>query len=400
MYYRLLRDKHSITAEATRSWQFATRQNPAPLSQKEPRSKPIPTENTPTIGYNSPTQRQALKVAEPPPSTTPYAIRASWVSIYENLEKEIALRHYSPKTLKAYQQWVRKFQGFLKSKEPNALSQQDVKDFLSFLALEKKVAASTQNQALNALLFLYRHVLNMKFDTLDGVARAKKSLYIPAVLSRAEIDLVISCLDPPYNLATQLLYGCGLRLSECLNLRLQDFNFDTNMLTIHNGKGSKDRTLPLPRSILGVIKQQFEHVIDLHEKDTAGKYAGVFLPDALSAKYPQAAKELGWQWFFPAKILTLIAETGENKRYHLHDTHLQKAIKKAVKKSTLVKPATSHTFRHSFASHLLQANYDIHTIQIMMGHSDIRTTLIYLKTVPSITIKLAKSPLDFDTDAA
>ena len=189
-------------------------------------------------------------------------------------------------------------------------------------------------------------------------------------------------------------------MPECLNLRLQDFNFDTNLLTVRNGKGNKGRTIPLPISIRQELKQQVNRAIDVHQQDLENNYAGVFMPDALSTKYPNAAKELSWQWFFPAKILTFVETSNGYKRYHLHDSHLQKAIKKAVKKSALIKRATAHTFRHSFASHLLQANYDIHTIQVMMGHSDIRTMLIYLKTVPSATIKEAQSPLDFAVNAS
>lgn len=384
--------------------QSVSRRQPPPPNKKSDAddcTAPVDKINIPPMLYAETPAPQSATISEPPPSPNRTTkIHVSWVSVYDSLSQEIALRHYSPKTLKAYRQWIRQFQGFLKSKDPTALKQQDAKDFLGFLVIEKAVAASTQNQAFNALLFLYKNVLDIEFGTIKGVARAKKSEYIPVVLSRAEVDRVIANLPEPYDLATKLLYGCGLRLSECLDLRLQDFNFDANLITVRNGKGNKGRTVPLPMSIKQELQRQIERAIELHHQDIENNYGGVFMPDALGTKYPNAAKEVSWQWFFPAKILTFVADSNHYKRYHLHDSHLQKAIKKAVNKSKLIKRATAHTFRHSFASHLLQANYDIHTIQVLLGHSDIRTTLIYLKTVPSTTIKEAQSPLDFTVDVA
>jgi integrase len=187
-----------------------------------------------------------------------------------------------------------------------------------------------------------------------------------------------------------------LRISECLNLRLQDFNLDVGRVTVHRGKGKKDRTLPLPQSIMAGIQTQFERVADLHNEDLSMGYAGVFLPDNIEKKYNNAARELSWQWFFPAKTLTFVDNENAYRRYHLHDSHLQKAIKRAVKKAKLTKRVSAHTFRHSFASHLVQAHYDIRTVQELMGHSDVKTTMVYLQTAPSLTLKEAKSPLDFE----
>jgi len=322
-------------------------------------------------------------------------IGSDWGPVYKNLESEIKLRHYSPKTLKAYRGWVKQLQGFTRSKDPQLLSSTDVKDFLTFLAVKRKVSASSQNQAFNALLFLFRHVIKNEFGELKDVVRAKRKPYIPVVLSREEVDAVIECLSYPYDLIVKLLYGCGLRLSECLNLRVQTFNFDAGILTVHDGKGKKDRTVPLPETLITELKTHLEAVINLHDSDLDSGYAGAFLVGLLEKKYINAAKELVWQWFFPAKTLTLVPETGEYRRYHLHDTHVQKAIKRAVKKAKILKRASAHTFRHSFASHLLQANYDIRTIQELLGHSDVRTTMIYTHTIKSQTIKEAKSPLDF-----
>lgn len=319
----------------------------------------------------------------------------SWVAEYETLANEIKVRHYSPKTLHAYRGWMRKFQAFTKCKEPPRLSTDDVKAFLTFLAVKRKVASSTQNQAFNALLFFFRHVLGKEFGTVDGVVRAKRKPYIPVVLSRKEIEAIWTHLSQPYDLTAKLLYGCGLRLFECLNLRVHCFNFDAGVLTVHDGKGRKDRTVPLPETIIPELRKQIEFVRGIHQRDLARNYDGVFLMNSLDRKYKNAAKDFIWQWFFPAKQLTYVEATGEHRRYHLHETHVQRAFKQAVAKASIPKRASAHTFRHSYASHLLQANYDIRTIQELLGHSDVRTTMIYTHTVKSVTIKEAKSPLDF-----
>jgi integron integrase len=275
------------------------------------------------------------------------------------------------------------------------LSADDVKEFLTELAVKHKVASSTQNQAFNALLFFYRHVLKREFGKMDGVVRAKRKPYIPVVLSREEINAILLHLAAPYDLIVKLLYGCGLRLSECLQLRVNCFNLDAGVLTIHDGKGQKDRTVPLPESIIPELLSQLKSIKALHKRDLDRKFAGVFLMNRLGKKYKNAPKQLGWQWFFPAKQLTYVKADREYRRYHLHITHVQKAIKQAVVKAQICKRASAHTFRHSFASHLLQANYDIRTIQELLGHGDVRTTMIYTHTVKSMTIKEAKSPLDF-----
>ena len=323
-------------------------------------------------------------------------VKGNWRAAYEQLSNEIKVRHYSPKTLKSYSVWVRKLQYFTKSKDTAHLSATDVKEFLTFLAVKQKVSASSQNQAFNALLFFFRHVLHREFGKIDGVVRAKKKPYIPVVLSREEIDVIMANLKYPYDLVVKLLYGCGLRLFECLNLRMQSFNFDFGILTVHDGKGKKDRTVPLPQVILPDIKGHLEKVKALHDKDLDEGYAGAFMFDLIEKKYKNCAREFVWQWFFPAKTLTFVPETSEYRRYHLHERHVQKAIKRAVNKSKIPKRASCHTFRHSFASHLLQANYDIRTIQELLGHSDVRTTMIYTHTIRSQTIKEAKSPLDFE----
>jgi len=271
-----------------------------------------------------------------------------------------------------------------------------VKEYLTYLAVQCQVSASTQNQAFHALLFLFRHALKQDFGEHKDVPRAKKSKVIPVVLSRKEIDAVLKHLQYPYDLVVKLLYGCGLRLFECLQLRVKDFNFEARILTVH-GKGKKDRTVPLPETIVPELAAQLELVKTIHDQDLAAGYAGVFLDDRLEKKYPSAARDLAWQWFFPQKTLTRVAAAQELRRYHLHEKHVQDALYEAVRRARLTKRVTSHTFRHSFATHLLQANYDIRTIQELLGHSDVRTTLIYTHCIPSRTVKEAKTPLIFES---
>ena len=321
-------------------------------------------------------------------------LHAPWKSVYEKLSNEIKVRHYSPKTYKAYSTWVRKFQHYVKGKSPETLTVEDVKEFLTHLAVEMHVSASSQNQAFNALLFFFRNALGKEFGKVDGVVRAKRKPYIPVVLSRAEIDLILSKLRYPYDLVVKLLYGCGLRIAECMGIRVNNLNMDAGILTIHDGKGKKDRSLPLPEMIIPDINRQIEVVRKVHLQDLEEGTAGVFMFDAMERKYKNAGQEFPWQWLFPAKELTWIPEAGEYRRFYLHERHVQKAIKAAVNRAQLTKRATAHTFRHSFASHLLQANYDIKTIQELLGHSDLRTTMIYTHTVPSKTLKDLKSPLD------
>ena len=315
-----------------------------------------------------------------------------WDAVLDMLAAEIKVRHYSRKTLKTYANWSRRFQRFLNNKPPQELSTADVKAYLTHLAIKCHVAASTQNQAFNALLFLYRHALKREFGDIRDVPRAKKSRYIPMVLSRPEIDAILQQLSLSYNLFIKVLFGCGLRLFECLQLRVRDFNFDDGVLTVH-GKGKKDRTVPLPKSIMHELKAQIEAVAKLHARDLAAGYDGVFLDDAVEKKYPKAPKEFIHQWFFPMRSLT-VTESGERRRYHLHESVVQEALYKAVRNSRITKRVTCHTFRHSYATHLLQANYDIRTIQNLLGHSSLKTTMIYTHCVPVRTVKEPKSPLD------
>jgi integron integrase len=318
---------------------------------------------------------------------------AAWREVEGQLKDAILLRHYSPKTLQAYAGWMRKFRGFMVHTHPAELTGAEAKRFLVDLAVRRQVSASAQNQAFNALLFLFRHVFKKELGDLSDTPRAKRSKYIPTVLSRQEVNLLFAELHEPYALLARLMYGCGLRLSETANLRIQNFNVDTGMLSVQFGKGGKSRTVPLPHKIHGEIMRQFEQVRALHQADLKRGYDGVFLPASFEQKAKSAARELVWQWFFPAQSLTLVEATRELRRSHVHASDIQRAIKAAARKAGIPKRVSPHTLRHTFATHLLQANYDIRQIQQMLGHSDVRTTMIYTHTIIS-DLKPLQSPLD------
>ncbi len=384
----------------------APQQESTPAGVSRPMAAPPPPQ-IPAIASAAKRVSGQQSVAQPiqgiperPREAKPLAVReatgASWERELESLRNTIRLRNYSPRTSETYLFWTRKFQTFTRSKAPGELSTEDVKSFLTDLAVRQNVAASTQNQAFNALLFFFRHVLGRDFGKVEGVVRAKRRRYIPVVLSREEVERVVAQLAYPYNLVVLILYGCGLRVSEALDLRIQCFNLDEGILTVHDGKGQKDRTVPLPKMLLPRIRKQFERVDALRREDLAQGYAGVFLPRQLDKKYPNAGREFVWQWFFPAKQLSVVKATGERKRYHVLDSEVQKAVKVAADAAGIPKRVSPHTFRHTFASHLLQANVDIRTIQERLGHSDVRTTMIYTHTVPSRTLKDVGSPLDLD----
>ena len=318
-----------------------------------------------------------------------------WNNLLSDLYKEIKIRHYSPKTLKTYYNWTRSFKRYLTKKDPESLDSSDVKSYLEYLAIKKKVTRATQNQAFNALLFFYRHVLNKEFGDMSDTFRPKQRRRIPVVLSREEIDKIFEHLEHPCLLIAKILYGCGLRLSEGITIRIHNLNLEDEMLTIQSGKGDKARTIPIPKSIINDLKDHIENLKKLHKKDIKAGYTGVFMDGALETKYKNSAKEFAWQWLFPAKNLTLIPDKKEIRRYHFHETSFQRKIKKAVTKAQLTKRASAHTLRHSFATHLLKAGYNIRTIQEALGHSNVQTTMIYTHTIKSLQPKEIKSPLDF-----
>ncbi len=320
-----------------------------------------------------------------------------WIDAISELIRQIKIRQYSPKTLKTYVNWTRNFKEFTKKENCRTLQSDDVKHYLEFLAITRKVKAPTQRQAFMSLLFFYRHVLEVEIGDLSKTIRAKKSKYIPAVFSKDEITRVISNLIPPYNLMAKLMYGCGLRLFEAATLRIYCFNLDAQMLTVY-GKGGKFRSIPLPESITSEIESHFKRLENLHKTDIAAEYDGTFIDESIERKSKNCAKEFSHQWFFPAKNLTVVKDKKEIRRYHLHETNFQKQIKRAIGEAQITKRASSHTLRHSFASHLLLAGYDITTVQKLLGHSDVKTTMIYLQTVNLLQPKKLRSPLDIDLE--
>ncbi len=395
-----------------RNWPDSSSAPPVISKPADTAPKPIEPDEIPPIPAKAPPIKVRVHEASgtPAPPETPSMVREgtpthsdqqasglSWADCYRRLKEEIRVRQYSPKTLSTYRIWTEQFQRFLKDKPPADLTSEDAVRYLTHLATDCNVVASTQNQAFNSLLFLYRHILKADYDLKDKVVRARRTRYIPVVLTREEVDRVIEFLDYPFNLVTGVLYGCGLRLFEGLNLRVGCINFDDQILTVHDGKGKKDRTVPLPETLIPQLKQHMKRVYALHAKDMKEGYDGVFMPGALDRKWKNASKELVWQWVFPAKTLTLVPDKNEHRRYHLHESVFQKTLREAVRKAQIPKRVTAHTFRHSFASHLLLHNYDIRTIQEMLGHSDVRTTMIYTHTVKSRTQKERKSPLDFNS---
>jgi integron integrase len=267
-----------------------------------------------------------------------------------------------------------------------------VQQFLDDLVIRRNVSASTQNQALGGILFLYREVLNKDVGWIANIARAKKPVRVPVVLSRQEVKAVFDQLDGVPRLMVSLLYGGGLRLSECIDLRVKDIDFEREQVVVRSGKGGKDRVTILPRSVREGLERHLARVRKLHERDRAGKVRATF-PSALERKYPNAALEWGWQYAFPSGSLCPDRETGELRRHHAHESVLQRAVKEAVRKSGITKPATCHTFRHSFATHLLESGYDIRTVQKLLGHSDVRTTMIYTHVLGGGELGV-KSPAD------
>jgi integron integrase len=364
----------------------------------------------PTDGAEGLAARKPESTSGPSPRMEPHAhvlvqakgardqTNAAWREVEAKLKDAIMLHHYSPKTLQAYAGWLRKFREFMVNTPPAELTGAEAKRFLADLAVSRQVSAAAQNRAFNALLFLFQHVFSKDLGDLSDTPRAKRRKSIPTVLSRQEVERLLAGLHEPYALLAMLMYGCGLRLSETANLRIHNFNFDTGMLSVQFGKGGKSRTVPLPKKIHGVIMRQFEKVRDLHQEDLKKGDDGVFLPASFAKKAKSAARDLVWQWFFPAHRLTLVAATREVRRYHVHETEIQRAIKAAARKAGIPKRMSPHTLRHTFATHLLQANYDIRQIQQMLGHSDVRTTMISTHTITS-DLKPLQSPLDLSCGA-
>jgi integron integrase len=330
--------------------------------------------------------------------------------------REVArFRHLSLRTEEAYWDWIRRFILFHRRKgavgsgvgvvassgegegwiwrHPREMGGAEVREFLTHLAVARSVAVATQNQALNALVFLYREVLGRELGELGEFERAQRRERVPVVLTRQEVERVLRCAAPKYRLVLQLLYGTGMRLLEGLRLRVKDVDFGQGHIVVRDGKGMKDRVTVLPESLRGLLQAQIARVRNLYEKDLAAGLGRVYLPGALRLKYPHADREWGWQWVFPSSRVAVDPLDGARKRHHLLETAIQRAMKEAVRAAGVLKPASCHTLRHSFATHLLEAGYDIRTVQDLLGHKDVTTTQIYTHVMqkPGIGVR---SPLD------
>ncbi len=273
------------------------------------------------------------------------------------------------------------------------MGEKEIAQYLSHLATQKQVSASTQNQALNAILFLYREVLHIEIDELDGIVRPKRSKRLPVVLTREEVADILEHLHGLHWLMASLLYGSGLRLMECVRLRVKDIDYARNEIIVRDGKGKKDRITMLPISLKGSLTAHLKRVRLQHQADLRNGNGDVELPFAIARKYPNISREWGWQWMFPATRIHYHEESGLWRRHHYHSTALQRAMKEAVRRSGVIKPASCHTLRHSFATHLLEAGYDIRTIQELLGHRDVSTTMIYTHVLNRGT-RGVRSPLD------
>jgi len=285
--------------------------------------------------------------------------------------------HYSDRTEEAYLAWIRRFIRQQGMRHPREMGEAEVVAFLSHLAVERRVSASTQNQALSALLFLYRRVLGMQLEGLDAAVRARPTRHLPVVLSRDEVRAVLARLDPTPRLMATLLYGGGLRLLECLRLRVKDLDLERHQLSIRSAKGRRDRAVPLPRSAHESLRAQLQRTHALYRRDLASGYAGVVLPYAMDRKAARASRDWAWQWLFPASRLSVVAPGRPRRRHHLHESFLQRAVKRAAREAHLSTRVSCHTFRHSFATHLLEDGVDIRTLQQLLGHRDLKTTMIY-----------------------
>jgi integron integrase len=311
----------------------------------------------------------------------------------QQVAEVMRFHHYSIRTEEMYWHWIRRFIFFHGKKHPQDLGEAEVSEFLSHLAQNDLVAAATQNQALNALVFLYRQVIRVPLGQISEYARVQRPPRLPVVLSSDEVSRLLGAIDESHRLAVRILYGTGMRLLELLRLRVKDVDFERAQILVRDGKGYKDRMAIFPESIRDPLKAHLSNVKTMHESDLKAGVGDVYLPDALSRKFPNAAREWGWQYVFPARTLSKDPQTGRVRRHHLTEDTIQRAVRSAVKKIALNKPATSHTLRHSFATHLLEAGYDIRTVQDLLGHKDVRTTMIYTHVMQKPGLG-TRSPLD------
>lgn len=301
--------------------------------------------------------------------------------------------HYSIRTEESYIQWIKRYIYFHDKRHPKDMGENEVRQFLTHLAVDKNVSASTQNQALSAILFLYKRVLNIDLDWIDDVVRAKRPKRLPVVLTKEETGRVLNAMQGTNGLVARLLYGTGMRLMEAVRLRVKDVDFSQCQITVRQGKGGKDRLTMLPQSLVEDMKRQLMRARDIHDNDLSEGYGRVYLPFALDRKYPNAGREFGWQYCFPSVRRSLDPRTGNIARHHLDGKNIGRSIKQAARSVGVYKHISSHTLRHSFATHLIEDGYDIRTVQELLGHKDVSTTMIYTHVLNKGG-RGVKSPLD------
>lgn len=336
------------------------------------------------ISYSTDRTFSAFLVAEGPTSR-------KLLDVYRDA---LRVKHYSPRTEDTYLAWVKNFILFHNKRHPREMGVDEIGQFLTHLATENDVSASTQNQAFSAILFLYRHTLHIELDEASLARfRPQRARTVPTVLSRDEVKRLLACLIGTPKLVAQVMYGGGLRVMETMRLRVKDIDFDNHQIVVRDGKGENDRFTILPDSLIQPLRLHLEHVKYVHQKDLLDGFGAVFLPSALEQKYPQVNREWFWQYVFPASDLSMDKRTGIRRRHHIHETVVQKAIREAARRAKIDKHVTPHTLRHSFATHLLQNGYDIRTIQELLGHKDVKTTMIYTHVLQRGGMAV-KSPLD------
>lgn len=312
-------------------------------------------------------------------------------TIIEKTRRIMAMQHMAIKTEKSYTGWIARYTRWIIT-QPNGTTEQKINGYLSHLANDRNVAAATQNQALNAIIYLYKHVLKKPVGDIGTFTQSRRAKRLPTVLSKTETQQLLRNLTGNHWLIGSLLYGSGLRLNECLSLRTQDIDFGRNMIMVRNGKGGKDRTVMLPAPLIAPLKQQIETARRTHRRDLANGFGSVYLPHALETKISKQANDFKWQYLFQASKIAACPRTGEMRRHHLHDTAVSKAIRQAAKAAQINKRVGAHTLRHSFATHMIERGIDIKTVQQLMGHSDIRTTQIYIHIAQDAATRL-DSPL-------
>ena len=325
---------------------------------------------------------------QPQPTSSPKGKK-----LLEQVSDAIRIKHYSSRTEKTYMDWIKRYILFHNKRHPKDMGVEEIQTFIAHLATQKQLAASTQNQALSAVIFLYRHVLKIDIALPSDIIRAQKSETLPVVLTHQEAMSVINKMSGVSQLMTKILYGSGLRLMECLRLRVKDIDFGNHQIIVRDGKGEKDRLTMLPDALIPDLQTHLKTVSDIHQQDLKAGYGEVYLPYAIARKYPNAPKEWIWQYLFPAFARSVDPETKKIRRHHLDESVLQKAIRQTAGIVGIDKPVSPHVFRHSFATHLLQSGYDIRTIQELLGHKDVKTTMIYTHVLQRGGLAV-KSPLD------